>query len=129
MIMPAMSAANCRVSSYDYHCSYCTGFLPSMYALVLELGRVDHDPNAEFEDNHYEVHFSFSCLVALYVQIMQTSEKMARDSYLIALFEVLKFIVIPSKCHHILMEEYFEDPVYCVVEKEACGRMCTFCVP
>jgi hypothetical protein len=75
------------------------------------VGRVDHDPNAEFEDNHYEVHFSFSCLVALYVPIMQTSEKTARDSNLIALFEVLKFTVIPTKYHHILMEEYFEDPV------------------
>jgi hypothetical protein len=59
---------------------------------------------------------------------MQTSEKTARDSNLIALFEVLKFIEIPSKCHHILMEEYFENPVHSVVEKEACGLMCSFCV-
>jgi hypothetical protein len=58
---------------------------------------------------------------------MQTSEKLARDSNLIALFEVLKFIVIPTKCHHILMEEYFEDPVHCVLEKEAFGLMCSFC--
>ncbi len=54
---------------------------------------IDHVPNAEFEDNCYKVHFSFSCLVALYIRIMQTSEEMARDSNLMALFEVMKCIV------------------------------------
>ncbi len=126
MIMPATSAANCGVSSIDCHRSYRIVFPPSMYPLVQELGRVDRDPSAEFGDNRYEVHFSFSCLVSLYIRIMQSSEKIARESNLLALFDVLKFIVLPTKYQHIMMEVYFEDPL-CLFEKEPCGTMCCYC--
>ena len=97
-----------------------------MYTLVQELGRVDRDPSAEFGDNRYEVHFSFLCLVSLYIRIMQSSEKIARVSNLLALFDVLKFIVLPTKYQHIMMEVYFEDPL-CLFEKEPCGTMCCYC--
>jgi hypothetical protein len=63
MIMPATSAANCKVSSCDCHCSYRTGFLPSMYALVQELGCIDCDLNAEFKDNRYGFIFLFLALL------------------------------------------------------------------
>ena len=43
MIMPAMSATNCGVSSIDCHHLYCISFSPSMYTLVQELGCVDRD--------------------------------------------------------------------------------------
>jgi hypothetical protein len=104
MIMPTTSAANCGVSSSNCHCSYRTGFPLSMYALVQELGPIDHDPMQILETIIMRFFFPFSCLVALYVQIMQTSKKMARDSNLFALFKVLNFIVLPTTCHHIMME-------------------------
>jgi hypothetical protein len=58
---------------------------------------------------------------------MQTSEKLARDSNLVALFEGLKFIVIPSTCQHARMEECFKNPVQGLAEKEVCGTMCSHC--
>ncbi len=97
-----------------------------MYALVQELGCVDRNSRSDFGDNRYEFHFSCLCLVSLYIRIMQSSEKIARDSNLIALFDVLKFIVLPTKCQHIMMEVYFEDPL-CLFEKEHCGTMCCYC--
>ncbi len=97
-----------------------------MYALVQEIGRVDWDPTADFGDNQYKVHYSFPCLLSLYVRIMQTSDKTVCEVTLAALFEVLKLIVIPTKCQHMMMEEYFENPLH-RLEKQVCGMMCFLC--
>jgi hypothetical protein len=43
----------------------------------------------------------------------------------VALFDMLKLIVIPTKCQHMIMEEYF-DPLH-RLEKQACGMMCSLC--
>ena len=57
---------------------------------------------------------------------MQTSDKTVCEVTLAALFEVLKLIVIPTKCQHMMMEEYFENPLH-RLEKQACGMMCSLC--
>jgi hypothetical protein len=57
---------------------------------------------------------------------MQTSDKIAWEKTLVALFEVLKLIAIPTKYQHMMMEEYFENPLH-RLEKQACGMMCSLC--
>ncbi len=82
----------------------------SMYTLVQGLGRVDRNPSVGIGDNQYKVHMSFMCLVLLYIKIMQQNNKREQTISMVAMHEVLKFLVLPCKCQHVLMEQYFEDP-------------------
>jgi hypothetical protein len=97
-----------------------------MYSLVQEMGRLGRNPLEGPGDNRYEVHVSFSCLVQLYVRIMQEPDPGERKIQLLAMHEVLQVLVTPNKCQHVMMERYFEIPssprVY-----EPCHDKCTRC--
>ncbi len=126
LIMPATSAANCSVSSKDCHRSYRIKIPPSMYTLVQELGCVDWNPSVGIGDNRYEVHMLFMCVVLLYVRVMQQNNKQERTISIVALHKVLKFLVLPCTCQHVLMEQYFEDPGL-LFQKEVCVGYCSYC--
>ena len=126
LIMPATSAANCGVSSKDCHRSYRIGIPSSMYTLVQELGCVDWSPSFGISDNWYKVHMSFMCPVFLYVRVMQQNDKQERTISIVALHKVLKFLVLPCTCQHVLMEQYFEDPGL-LFQKEGCVGYCSYC--
>jgi hypothetical protein len=126
LIMPATSAANCGVSSKDCHRSYRIGIPPSMYTLVQELCRVDWNPSVGIGDNRYEVHLLFMCVVSLYVRVMQQNDKQERTISIVTLHKVLKFLVLPCTCQHVLMEQYFEDPGL-LFQKKVCEGYCSYC--
>jgi hypothetical protein len=81
-----------------------------MYSLVQEMGRVDRNPFEGPGDNRYEVHISFSCLVQLYVRIMQKPDPGEREIQLLSMHEVLQVLVTPNECQHVMMERYFKSP-------------------
>ena len=110
LAMPATSAANCGVSSINCHNSYRLGFPPSMHMLLQEFGRVDRDQTLEPGENKYSVELSFMCFVSIYSRVMRESNASDRRKQLSSLFDVLDVLVLPQKCQHVLMEEYFENP-------------------
>ena len=87
-IMPATKAADCGVSSTRCRCSYQIGLAPSMYSLVQEMGRVDRNPLMLIGNNCYEVHTSFTCIVKLFVRIMQNPVAEERATQLASMWEV-----------------------------------------
>ena len=86
--MPATKAADCGVSSTRCRCSYQIGLAPSMYSLVQEMGRVDRNPLMLIGNNCYEVHTSFTCIVKLFVRIMQNPVAEERATQLASMWEV-----------------------------------------
>ena len=108
--MPATSAANCGVNSINCHNSYRLGLPPSMHMLLQELGCVDRDQTLEPGENKYMVELSFMCFVSIYSRVMRESNASDRRKQLSSLFDVLDVLVLPQKCQHVLMEEYFENP-------------------
>jgi hypothetical protein len=64
--------------------------------------------------------------VTLYVRAMQNHDNNKRTMLLVAVFEVLKLVMVPNACQHRLMEEYFKNDA-CLITKEDCGTMCSYC--
>ena len=128
MVMPATAAANYGVSSNECHRSYRLGSPPTLYDLVQEMGRVDCDRSLPAGFNRYEIHVSFPLVVSLYVRIMQQPSKPIQNRQLVALFEVLTFIMTPSECFHFhcTMDKYFEQDTV-GTEKQPCEKYCLFC--
>jgi hypothetical protein len=110
-IMPATKAADCGVSSQLCWRSYHNGLAPSMYLLVQEMSRVDRNPLEGSRDNRYEVQMSFLCLVKLCVRILQESDLHEQATQVELMNEVLKLLVTPNECQHIMMEKYFKNSV------------------
>jgi hypothetical protein len=77
-------------------------------------------------DNRYEVCISFSCLVQLYVGIMQEPDPGECKIQLLSMHGVLQILVTPNKCQHVMMERYFESPSSSRV-CEPCRAKCTQC--
>ena len=54
-----------------------------------------------------------------------------REFELGELFTVLRFVVLPTKCYHVFLEEYFERPVRPNTNETSartnCGDNCSFC--
>jgi hypothetical protein len=82
-----------------------------MYSLVQEMGHVDRNPLEGPGDNQYEVHISFPCLVMLYLRIMQHFDPSERDIQLSMMFNVLKLLLIPNECQHVIKAKLFENPL------------------
>ena len=101
-----------------------------MYSLVQEMGRVDRIPVGDAaddsSDNRYEVHLSFSCLISLFIRIMQHPKSSERKTQLGMMHDVLELLVSPETCQHALMEKYFARPgtsTECI----PCQSMCNYC--
>ena len=57
---------------------------------------------------------------------MQNPVAEERATQLTSMMEVLRLLVTPNECQHILMERYFEMPDSTLV-KEKCGDFCSRC--
>ena len=90
------------------------------------MGRVDQNMTLAAGENRYEIHLSFSVFVSLFVRVMQQSDTKERNTQLVAIFEVLAFIITPNECFHITMEKYFEEN-NTDTGKEPCEHFCSFC--
>ena len=73
----------------------------------------------------FEIHLSFDTLVTMFIRIKQGESDKERSIQLVALFEVLEFLVIPDECYHSYLEHYFE--VVKDNNKEPCEHFCTYC--
>ena len=88
------------------------------------MGCVDRNPLSSVGDNRYEVHISFTCVVKLFVRIMQNPQAKERATQLASMMDVLRLLVTPNECQHVRMEKYFEKPDSSLV-KEKCGDFCS----
>jgi hypothetical protein len=136
VIMPATKAADCGVSSKLCWKPYHNGQAPLMYSLVQEIGRVNRNPLEGPGDYRYEVHVSFLCPVKLYVRILQAPDPHEQAIQLESMNEVLKLLVTPNECQHVMMEKFFENPVSTRLYKscqslhcgvDVCGCILTVC--
>ena len=98
----------------------------SLYARVQEMGRVDRNLTLAAGENRYEIHLSFAVFISLYVRVMQGNDTKERNTQLIAMFEVLGFIITPNECFHITMEKYFKENTT-ATDKQPCEHFCSFC--
>ena len=58
---------------------------------------------------------------------MQRESKQAvRTRKEMQLFEVLNFMILPTRCYHEYLEEYFENPAT-YVTRGPCGNNCSYC--
>ena len=125
-IVVGTKALQCGVSGNLIKHAFKKGFPGNLYELVQELGRVDRLRNAEPGTNTYEVHVSFESYISLFIRIMQNTDAKERSVQLSQLAEVVEFLIIPSKCYHTVIEDYFERDEQ--PDKSNCGSCCSFCL-
>ena len=125
-IVVGTKALQCGVSGNLIKHAFKKGFPGNLYELVQELGRVDRLRNAEPGTNTYEVHVSFDSYISLFIHIMQNTIAKERSIQLSQLAEVVEFLIIPSKCYHTVIEDYFERDEQ--PDKSGCGSCCSFCL-
>ena len=121
-ILTATSAANSGVSSNYLSLAMHKGFPFSLYDMVQEMGRVNRTQC--MDDCYFQVHASFNCFVSAFVRIMTTSEASERKRLALHLLDVLCLLVIPEKCYHVAIEQYFEWDVH---TPGSCNNMCSYC--
>ena len=124
-IMMGTSAVNVGISSNTLTTCMHKGLPPNLYNLVQALGRVDRKQTSEPGSNRYEIHISFDSVVSLYIRLMTNEDSTERQKQLVAMFEVLRFLVVPTDCYHSFIETYFE--VGPTEEKTCCGNFCSYC--
>ena len=107
-IVVGTEAMNASMSSdYMKYCMYC-GIPPNLYVLLQCMGRVDRQLNAVPGTHLFEIHLSLDTFFTMFIHIQQVSVKKERDTQLVALFEVLECLVIPTECMHSFFEHKFE---------------------
>ena len=97
-----------------------------------EMGRVDRGHDAVPGDHRYEIFLSFNVVMNLFLRIFQNSSSTVRAHEIEQLFIVLRFLVLPTICYHIFIEQYFEPldtsgkPLH--IDAMPCGNLCTYCL-
>ena len=123
-IIVGTEAMNCGVSSdHLKHCKY-VGIPPNLYILLQTMGRVDRRLNAIPGSNTFEIHISFDSVISMYLRVMRTASTPERNTQLIAMYEVLKFLVTPDICYHSFIERYSE--LIDKHDKQPCQSFCSF---
>ena len=125
-IMPCTSAAQCGISSKRCSRAYRYGPPPNMNDLVQEMGRVDRSHNAAPGDHGYFVHMNFDTYINLFIRTQCECNPIVRKRLEEELHQVLNFLILPSKCYHVRLEEFLENPIT-YKEREPCGHLCPFC--
>ena len=76
-------------------------------------------------ENTYEIHLDYESLVSLFLRIMQNNDTAERSRALSDVMLVLSYLVTPTQCYHVAIENEFE---YCTIDnKTGCGQLCSFC--
>jgi hypothetical protein len=65
--------------------------------------------------------------MSLYVRIMTCPEESQQTSQLEHLLEVLRVLVTPDECQHVLIERYFDDVNRSLSDYHPCEMYCSFC--
>eukprot|EP00804_Cyclotella_cryptica_P005546 CCRYP_003053-RA/>CCRYP_003053-RA protein AED:0.68 eAED:0.43 QI:0/0/0/0.5/1/1/2/0/593 len=98
--MPCTAAAHCGVSSKRNKQCYRYGPVPSMHDMIQEAGRVDRLHNAPPNLQCYNIFLNVTTFVLLWVRIQAEANVTIRHKNERHLFEVLQFIITPTKCYH-----------------------------
>ena len=127
LILPATASANCGFSSI--FCKRATRYSipPNLIDIAQEMGRVDrtHDDAARGE-HRYDLYISFHCVMNLFLRVFRGATAAIREFEFSELFAVLHFVVLPTKCYHVFLEEHFERPS-ANADRNNCGDNCSFC--
>jgi hypothetical protein len=92
------------------------------------MGRVCRGPRgaADLQDR-YHLYLKCNLFFSLLLRIKQEPVAKERSIQLKDLFQVLRFLVLPTRCYHVSLEEYFEDPTV-FFNREPCYTKCSFCL-
>ena len=124
--MPCTSAANCGVSSDLCNKCYRLGPPPNFHDMVQEMGRVDRLHDAVRGEHTYQIYLNVPTFISLWLRIQTEPVQNVRKKQEADLLEVLKCLVLPVRCYHDAIEEYFENP-HTHVSRGGCGDYCSFC--
>eukprot|EP00956_Cyclotella_meneghiniana_P011109 scaffold15544_cov108-Cyclotella_meneghiniana.AAC.1 len=124
--MPCTAAAHCGVSSKRNKQCYRYGPVPNMHDMIQEAGRVDRLHNAPPKTQCYNIFLNVTTFLLLWVRTQTDDNASIRNKNERQLFEVLRFIITPTKCYHEAIEEYFENPKT-YQSRGPCIDNCSYC--
>jgi len=126
LTMPCTSAAQCGISSQRCNKCYRYGPCPNWHDFVQEMDRVDRSHLAEPGEHCYYLYPNVTTFLTLWLRSQRQTKKKVRDRHEKQLFDWLKAIILPEKCYHEYIEEYFENPAT-YKSRGPCGDQCSFC--
>jgi superfamily II DNA helicase RecQ len=126
-VLLATSAANCGISSTFSFLAVRYGFPPTLVDLLQEMGRVCRGPRSVGDlHDRYHIYLNCSLFLSLLMRIKRETSVKERSIQLNDLMMVLRFLLLPSRCYHVALEEFFEDPNI-FFNREPCYTKCAFC--
>ena len=120
------SAMECGVSSKEVTTGISYGMPRSMYDLYQYLGRVDRMHDALPGQVSFSVILNVPTFMTMFIRAQKQCDVSMRSREERDIYEVLRFLILPTQCYHVTMEHYLEDPD---TEKntEPCDICCPFC--
>jgi hypothetical protein len=126
-VLIATAAANCGISSTYSILAVRYGFPSSLIDLVQEMGRVCRGPRIPGDlKDRYHLYLNCNLFLSILLRVKKDPSAKERRIQLKDLMDVLRFIFIPTRCYHVILEEYFEDPAV-FLNREPCYTHCSFC--
>ena len=101
------------------------GISPNLDVLMQTMGRVDHHLDTSPGSNTFKICISFGSIVSMFICIMRATTIKECSTQLVAIFEVMRYLVTPNECYHSFIEHYFE--IVHDSNTVDCGLFCKFC--
>jgi superfamily II DNA helicase RecQ len=122
------AAMECGVSSKEVTTGISVGMPRSLYDLYQYMGRVDRKHDALPGQVSYSVLLNVPSFLFMYVRALSEPNITMRERQERDLMEVLRFLVLPTKCYHLSMELYLQDQEN-VANNNHCVEPCNVCCP
>ena len=124
--VPCTSAANCGVSSLGCRRCYRYGLPPNLYDLVQEMGRVNRLLDGHPGKHGYHVYLNVSTFLSLWIRSQRQVSVPVRNRNEAQLYEVLRFLILPTGCYHDAIEGHFEQ-MSTYARRGNCNDQCSYC--
>eukprot|EP00956_Cyclotella_meneghiniana_P023788 scaffold46927_cov56-Cyclotella_meneghiniana.AAC.2 len=95
--------------------------------MVQEAGRADRLLNAPRGVQKYSMYLNVTTFLSLWVRTQSEENHAVRQRNTDQLFQVLRFVVTPTKCYHEAIEEHFENPAT-YESRGPCDDNCSYCL-
>jgi hypothetical protein len=126
-VLLATAAANCGISSTYLLLAVRYGFPPTLIDLLQEMGRVCRGPRGPRDlHDRYHVYLNCNLFLSLLLRVKKELSLKERGIQYKDLLQVLRFLLLPTRCYHQTLEEYFEDPDV-FMNCEPCLSKCSYC--
>jgi superfamily II DNA helicase RecQ len=126
-VLLATAAANCGISSIYSLLAVRYGFPPNLIDLLQEMGRVCRGTRGPRDlHDRYHVYLNCNLFLSLLLRVKKEPSAKERAIQYDDLMHVLRFLLLPTRCYHIVLEEYFEDPEV-FMNREPCLTKCSYC--